>query len=64
MPVKLILNRQVLEVKAGKTLLKTLRSIGVQPESVLAIRQDQMITEDEILRDGETISLISVISGG
>lgn len=64
MSVKLTLRKQVYETKAGKTLRNSLLAIGVPPESVLAIRQDQMITEDEILRDGDTIKLVSVISGG
>lgn len=64
MSVKLILRDQIFEVKPGMTLRHSLLKIGVQPEAVLAIRQGQMITEDEILRDEETIKLIAVISGG
>lgn len=64
MPVKLILRDQEYEVKPGMTLRHSLLKIGVQPEAVLAIRQGQMITEDEILKDEETIKLIAVISGG
>ncbi len=64
MAVKLILRDQEYEVKPGMTLRHSLLKIGLQPEAVLAIRQGQMITEDEILRDGETIKLVSVISGG
>ena len=64
MSVKLILRDQIFEVKPGMTLRHSLLKIGVQPEAVLAIRQGQMITEDEILRDEETIKLIAGISGG
>ncbi len=64
MPVKLILRDQEYEVKPGMTLRHSLLKIGVQPEAVLAIRQGQMITDDEILRDEETIKLVAVISGG
>jgi len=31
---------------------------------VLATREGEMILEDEILKDGQTVKLISVISGG
>ena len=64
MPVKLILRDQKYEVKTGMTLRHSLLKIGVQPEAVLAIRQGQRITDDEILRDEETIKLVAVISGG
>ncbi len=64
MSVKLILRDQEFEVRPGMTLRHSLLKIGVQPEAVLAIRQGEMITEDEILKDEETIKLISVISGG
>jgi len=34
------------------------------PESVIATRDGEMITDDEILRSGDVIKLIAVISGG
>jgi sulfur carrier protein ThiS len=46
------------------TLLSSLTKLEILPETVLAIRNGEMLTEDEILRDGETINLIEVISGG
>ena len=64
MAVKLILRGKEYEVKPGMTLRHSLLKIDVQPEAVLATRKGQMITEDEILKDGETIKLIAVISGG
>ena len=64
MTVKLILRKKEYEVKAGMTLLHALQKIEVQPEAVIAVRDGDMITEDEILREGETIKLVAVISGG
>ena len=64
MTVKLILRKKEYEVDAGTTLRQALQMIDVQPEAVLATRSGDMITEDEVLRDGETIKLIAVISGG
>ena len=52
------------KVKAGMTLRSSLEKIGVNPESVLAIKDDQMITDDEILNESERVRLIAVISGG
>jgi len=64
MTVKLILRDKEYEVKPGMTLLDSLKKISVLPESVIATREGEMILEDEILKDGDTIKLIAVISGG
>lgn len=64
MTVKLVLRDKEYEVKPGMTLLDSLKKIGVLPESVIATREGEMILEDEILRDGEVVKLIAVISGG
>ena len=64
MTVKLILRDKEYEVKPGMTLLDSLKKINVLPESVIATRGGEMILEDEILKDGDTIKLIAVISGG
>lgn len=52
------------EVKPGMTLLAILEILDILPESVLATRDGEMITEDEVLADGVTINLVEVISGG
>ena len=64
MGVKLILRGKEYEVKPGMTLRHSLLKIDVLPESVLATRQGEMITEDEILNEGDVIRLVAVISGG
>lgn len=62
--VKIILREKEYEVKPGMTLLAALQKVGVLPEAVLATRDGEMITEDEILQEGEVIKLVAVISGG
>jgi len=62
--VKIILRNQEYEVRPGMTLLSALQKIGILPEVVIATRQGELIEEDEILREGETIKLVAVISGG
>ena len=64
MTVKLILRDKEYEVRPGMTLLSSLEKIQVLPEAVLATRNGEMILEDEILKDGEVIKLVAVISGG
>ena len=64
MPVKLILRDKEYEVKPGMTLLSALQKNSILPESVIATCAGEMILEDEILKDGDVIRLIAVISGG
>lgn len=62
--VRLILRDKEYEVQAGMTLLSALEKVHVLPESVIATRAGEMILEDEILRAGDVIKLVAVISGG
>jgi sulfur carrier protein ThiS len=64
MPVKLIFRTKEYEVEADITVRQALKRIDLEPESVLATRSGELITEDEVLRDGEEIKLVAVISGG
>jgi sulfur carrier protein ThiS len=64
MPVKLILRNTEYEVKPGMTLLSSLEKVGILPESVIATREGELILEDEILKNGDVVKLIAVISGG
>ncbi len=62
--VKIILRKMEYEVRPGMTLLAALKKIDILPESVLATRDGELIEEDEILKDGQVIKLVAVISGG
>jgi sulfur carrier protein ThiS len=64
MTVKLMLRDKEYEVKPGMTLLDSLKKVSILPESVIATRAGEMILEDEILKDGDVVKLIAVISGG
>jgi len=68
MTVKLVLRDKEYEVKPGMALHEALHKIGMLPEAILAIRYSgsdgEMITDDEILVDGDVVKLVAVISGG
>jgi len=64
MAVKLILRDKEYDVKPGMTLLDSLKKVNMLSESVIATREGEMILDDEILRDGDVVKLIAVISGG
>jgi sulfur carrier protein ThiS len=62
--VKLILRDKEFEVRPGMDLLAALEKCGIMPESVIASREGELILDDEILKAGDEIKLVSVISGG
>jgi sulfur carrier protein ThiS len=64
MPVTFILRDKQYEVRSGMTVKHALEKMGIELESVLATRDGELITEDEILKEGDLIKLIAVISGG
>jgi sulfur carrier protein len=64
MTAKLVLRNKEYEVRAGMTLLDALKKSNIVPESVIATRQGEMILDDEILKEGDVVKLIAVISGG
>ncbi len=64
MTVKLILRDKEYEVRPGMTLLDALKKNNIVPESVIATRAGELITDDEVLRSGDVVKLIAVISGG
>jgi len=64
MTAKLILRGKEYEVRVGMTLLDALKKSNIVPESVIATRDGEMILEDEILKEGDVIKLVAVISGG
>ncbi len=64
MSVTLILRGKEYHVKANQTVKQALKEAGIPLETVLATREGELLTEDEILRDGEVIKLVAVISGG
>jgi sulfur carrier protein ThiS len=62
--VKIIIRDQEFEVRPGMTLLDALKKNNILPEGVLCTKDGELITEDEIVRDGDIIKLVAVISGG
>lgn len=64
MPATLILRNQQFEVRHNSTLRDCLLKLNIPPDTVLATRRGEMITDDEVLRDGDVVKLVTVISGG
>jgi sulfur carrier protein ThiS len=64
MPVKIKFRKRNYDINGEIQLGKALKRLGVNPLSVLAIRNGTLVTEDETLQDQDEVELIEVISGG
>lgn len=46
------------------TVSKVFKKLDILPETYLCVREGELITERELLKDGDVIRLVPVISGG
>lgn len=46
------------------TVAKVFKKLDILPESYLCVRNEELITERELLKKGDVIRFIAVISGG
>lgn len=53
------------EVLEGKlTVGKALEKLNINPESVIVIKEGQLVTHDTLIKEDEEIEIMSVVSGG
>jgi sulfur carrier protein len=64
MPAEMILREKTYPIPSGTTIRHALEKIGVNPDAVLPTREGELLTDDELVREGDRIRLIAVISGG
>ena len=62
----LILNgsENIVYLKSRSQLIGVLQKFDILPESVLVIRNGELIPEDTEISDGDILSVINIISGG
>ncbi len=53
-----------IEVTGPKRVRDLLKELHLIPEGYLVIRNDDLVTDDEILKESDTIEIRPVISGG
>ena len=61
---KIVFRDQEWEVKSGMTVRAALEKIGLDPYSVLALRQRKLVNDQTILEPNDEIRLVNVVSGG
>ena len=65
MAIKLILRKKEYELE-GKTLKvkQALQQLDLSPEAYLLVRNGELLNENDVLRDGDVVKIVAVISGG
>ena len=64
MPAQIILRKKEYDIRHGMTIRSALLRMDIQPESVLPTRAGELVSEEEIIKEGDVIKLVNVISGG
>jgi len=64
--MKVLLNHPVREVdvKGPRRVKDLLKELNLLPETVLVVRGDELVTEDDMLRDDDRVEIRPVMSGG
>jgi sulfur carrier protein ThiS len=52
------------ELKDGIAARDAVRKIGLDPESVLIVVNGKLTTDDVVLKEGDQVKLVAVVSGG
>jgi sulfur carrier protein ThiS len=62
--VNVIYRDKTWKVQAGSTVRHIIEASGLNPESILALRDGKLINDATLTREGDTIKLVAVVSGG
>ena len=52
------------KMKFRGTVSELLRAMNMNPESVIVVKNNTVVTEDEVLADEDSVRVLSVVSGG
>jgi sulfur carrier protein ThiS len=62
--VTLTYRRDTYTVRAGQTVRDAIAACGLDPATVLAVRNGELVPGDAILQPGDRVTLVATISGG
>ena len=64
MKARILVKNLTCPCQSNIPIWKAMKENGFSQSAFLILRDGELITDDEIIREGETIELISVVSGG
>ncbi|MEN3011774.1 MAG: MoaD/ThiS family protein [Dictyoglomus thermophilum] len=57
-------NNEVKEIEGDLKVSEILKILNINPETVLVVRGEEILTPDKIVKNNEEVEIIPVISGG
>jgi sulfur carrier protein ThiS len=64
MLITLLPQRKQVEIEGRRRVADILRQLGLLPGTVMVIRGDELVTDEEVVEATDTIEIRNVISGG
>lgn len=52
------------ELQGRRKVRDVIKEVGLIPQTVLAVREGRLLTEDVMLEENDEVKLVAVISGG
>ncbi len=62
--MKIIYRDQEWELHGQRRVREAIQEVGLNPHTVLAVREGRLLTEDVMLEEDDEVKLVAVISGG
>jgi sulfur carrier protein ThiS len=64
MLITLLPQRKHIEIEGRRRVADILRQLGLLPGTVMVIRGDKLVTDEEVVEANDAIEIRNVISGG
>ncbi len=62
--VEIVYRNKKYDCKPNIAARDALKKIGIEPESVLVVVNGKLTTDDVLLKEGDKVKLVAVVSGG
>ncbi|HLD15909.1 MAG TPA: MoaD/ThiS family protein [Candidatus Nanoarchaeia archaeon] len=56
--------KQRMEIKKGDTISSLMKKLKINPVSYISTVNDEVVTEEHVLKDRDKVEILSVVSGG
>lgn len=62
--VEIVFRDKKWELKGSIVARDAIKKVGLEPEAVLVVVNEKLVTDDVLLKEGDLVKLVAVVSGG
>jgi sulfur carrier protein ThiS len=62
--VQIVYRDRKWEMKGSITARDAIKQVGLDPEAVLVVVNEKLVTDDVVLKENDRVKLVAVVSGG